>query len=86
MGFNNVIFRAVLGIMIPAMYKQICHYYKRLRVKLKLKNLAGIEDLNILKISSANPYYGNNDININVGERCLYIDFQKIVRSGFKTR
>ncbi|HDR8251252.1 MULTISPECIES: hypothetical protein [Bacillus] len=68
---------AVLGIMIPAMYKQICHYYKRLRVKLKLKNLAGIEDLNILKISSANPYYGNNDININVGERCLYIGFPK---------
>lgn len=63
--FRSIIwdlFLILLGIMIPSISLIIRNSFKRRTLKRRLKNLADIEDLNIVKMSSGIPKYSYDHI------------------------
>lgn len=76
--FRSIIwdlFLILLGIMIPSISLIIRNSFKRRTLKRRLKNLADIEDLNIVKMSSGIPKYSYDHIQIKKCNRSLFLAF-----------
>ena len=65
----------ILGAVIPSMYILVKSFYKKIAIKIRLRNLTDLEGLNILRICSATPNYHLNDISIKETGKKLYIGF-----------
>lgn len=74
----------VLGAALPGIYGLLNKALKKIRIKVKLHNLIDLDELNILRICSANPKYNYSDIVTNVSGKKLYIGFPQEFRQVIK--
>ncbi|OEH92534.1 hypothetical protein [Bacillus solimangrovi] len=71
----------LFGALIPGVVKVATTKFKRLLVRIRLKNLSDIEDLNVIRICSGTPNYDYNDIHTKVADKKLFIGFPKELRN-----